>query len=53
MSKNQEIKVVDRELTFKLALQKLESLQEIQNVKGLLRFIAGELVLLNQKVGNL
>lgn len=53
MSKEEEIKALDSELTFKLALQKLESLQRIQNVKELLRFIAGELVLLNQKVGNL
>lgn len=53
MSKNQEIEVLGQELTFKLTLQKLESLQKIQNIKELLRFIAGKLVLLNQKVGNL
>lgn len=53
MTKNQEIDVLGHNLNFKLATQKLESLQKIQSVKELLRFIAGELVLLNQKVGNL
>lgn len=53
MNKNQEIEVLSQDVNFKFAIQKLESLQKIQNVKELLRFIAGELVLLNQKVGNL
>ena len=52
MNKNQEIKVLSQDVNFKLAIQKLESIQKIQDTKELLRFIAGELVLLNQKVGN-
>lgn len=53
MNKNQEIEVLSQELNFKLTQQKLEQLQKMQGIKMLLHFIAGELVLLNQKVGNL
>lgn len=53
MNKNQEIEVLSQELNFKLTNQKLERLNEIQDIKGFLRFIAGELVLINQKLANL
>lgn len=53
MNKNQEIEVLSQELNFKLTQQKLEQLQKMQDIKMLLHFIASELVLLNQKVGNL
>lgn len=53
MNTNQEIEVLSQELNFKLTQQKLEQLQKMQDIKMLLHFIAGELVLINQKLANL
>lgn len=57
MSKNKEIDsinlgVAKQELAFKMTQQKLERLYKLDSIKEILRLIAGELVLINQKLAS-